>query len=374
MALGQSTSSNENWKQVKHTNAQKRHASESENDRNVKSKLGINPSPIINTKNRFQILSDNNANLSIDSNEETLKTPKPPPIFIPGIVEVKPLTEALNEIAPNNYFLKTIGNNQIKIQPNSVDDYRKIVKKLKDIETNFHTYQAKEQRSYRVVIRNLHHSTDQVELKKEIEEKGHKVTNIYNIKQKITKKPLPLFYIEVAQNINNKSLYDIQYLQYTKVQVEPPNPKRELPQCARCQRYGHTKTYCTRQPRCVKCGNSHTTIECTKELSSPATCALCQGNHPANYKGCIVYKEIQKRKFPAIRERYQPNRTYPTTQETPETLHNTPEVKVTYAEATKTNTANQATENNKLETMLLKLMERMDMMLTLITTLVSKMP
>lgn len=32
-------------------------------------------------------------------------------------------------------------------------------------------------------------------------------------------------------------------------------------------------------------------------------CVLCDGNHPANYKGCIVYKQIQNKKFPKLRDK-----------------------------------------------------------------------
>lgn len=50
--------------------------------------------------------------------------------------------------------------------------------------------------------------------------------------------------------------------------------------------------------RCVKCAGDHKTSECTKkDRNTPATCALCLGNHPANYKGCQVYKEIMDRKL-----------------------------------------------------------------------------
>lgn len=30
----------------------------------------------------------------------------------------------------------------------------------------------------------------------------------------------------------------------------------------------------------------------TKTCFTPATCALCNGNHPANYKGCTIYKDL----------------------------------------------------------------------------------
>lgn len=49
--------------------------------------------------------------------------------------------------------------------------------------------------------------------------------------------------------------------------------------------------------RCVKCGEGHKTAECPKkDRNTPAKCALCSCDHPANYKGCQVYKEILARK------------------------------------------------------------------------------
>ncbi|GFT26392.1 hypothetical protein TNCV_264291 [Trichonephila clavipes] len=45
----------------------------------------------------------------------------------------------------------------------------------------------------------------------------------------------------------------------------------------------HSSKYCTRNPKCVKCGQPHLTRSCTK---TSATCCNCQGNHPANFTGC----------------------------------------------------------------------------------------
>lgn len=153
------------------------------------------------------------------------------------------------------------------------------------------------------MVLRIHYSVDQTELKAEIEEHGHEVINIFNVKDRRTKQPLPLFYIDLKPDANNVSIYKIEELQYTKVKFEEPHKKRTIPQCARCQRYGHTKTYCYRQGRCVKCGQNHLTTECTKPKHTDATCALCNGNHPANYKGCKVYTEIRNRKFQTIREK-----------------------------------------------------------------------
>jgi hypothetical protein len=55
---------------------------------------------------------------------------------------------------------------------------------------------------------------------------------------------------------------------------------------------GHSKTYGTKPYQCVKCGGQHDSKDCTKPRHHPAKCALCGENHPANYKGCSVYKNL----------------------------------------------------------------------------------
>ncbi|GFS79516.1 hypothetical protein NPIL_141191, partial [Nephila pilipes] len=42
--------------------------------------------------------------------------------------------------------------------------------------------------------------------------------------------------------------------------------------------------YCTRNPKCLKCGRPHLTKDCTKDTDPPPpTCAHCQGEHTANH-------------------------------------------------------------------------------------------
>jgi hypothetical protein len=50
--------------------------------------------------------------------------------------------------------------------------------------------QLKEEKSYRVVLKNKHYSINPEEIKTEIENLGHTVTNTWNMKQYKTKQPL----------------------------------------------------------------------------------------------------------------------------------------------------------------------------------------
>lgn len=81
------------------------------------------------------------------------------------------------------------------------------------------------------------------------------------------------------------------------VTVEMRKKPTNLPQCHRCQRYGHTKNYCTLALRCVKCAGNHSHTECTKQPNVKLTCANCGGDHAASYRGCSHHKELQQRRM-----------------------------------------------------------------------------
>jgi hypothetical protein len=43
--------------------------------------------------------------------------PKPPPIFISGVTNIKPLIEVLNTLSKDKYLVKTLYNDQVRVQP-----------------------------------------------------------------------------------------------------------------------------------------------------------------------------------------------------------------------------------------------------------------
>ena len=139
----------------------------------------------------------------------------------------------------------------------------------------------------------MHYSTDIRDIKTEFEILGHTVVNIFNITQNRTNIPLSLFFVDLKPSGNNKDIYQIEALNYTKVTFEPPSPKRNIPQCSKGQRYGHTQAYCYRSPRCVKCAYSHLTKQCPRKEKSENVKSVV----------CAVYKDLQKRTFPPLRSK-----------------------------------------------------------------------
>jgi hypothetical protein len=131
---------------------------------------------------------------------------------------------------------------------------------------------------------------------------GHKISTLWNIRLRLTGYPLSLFYLDIETAASNSGIYHMEYLQSMRVQIEPPHVKQNnIQQCKRCEAYFHTKGYCAHRQRCVKCGKSHSTEQCTLPKTQPATCQHCGESHPASYRGCKVYQGIICTRFSSPR-------------------------------------------------------------------------
>lgn len=244
------------------------------------------------THNQFDILNDEKTEEPV-----TEYIPKPEPIFVTGVIDVTALKETLNKIiVSNSYKMTTLRSGHIiKLMPNDIQTYKTIREQFIANKVAHYTYQLKCERAYRVVLRGLHSTEDTSQIKQDLQEQGHEVRQIVNVLHRSTKEALPIFFVDLEPNKNNKEIFKVSYLGQMKVTFEAPYKKKEIMQCKRCQRFGHTKNQCFRPFRCVKCGNEHPTSMCTKTPDTDATCANCQEKHPASYKGCSKYKQYKER-------------------------------------------------------------------------------
>lgn len=337
----------------------------------------------ISTENSFSPLEKENKNLSEEtvsntnrSEEINITIKKPPPIFVCKVQNIKPLKEHLDNVAKGSYSLRLTAVDQVKVQLFTPELYLPVVESLKNKKTEFYTYQRKQDKPFKVVLRNLHHSTDISLIKEEIEALGHKVVQIYNIKQNVTKFPLPLFSVEIVSDSTNKNIYNINKLLNCIVSFEPPYKKREIPQCYNCQGFGHTKKYCYKTPNCVKCAKSHKTSDCPlKEKVKEVICANCSGNHPASYKGCPARKALQQRLFPTLREK-----GAVTDQENQSTTNRN--IPTSYAQAAGNLNTTESNNNNnnydaftiainKLQETMGQMLSRMDSLFQLLTNVIN---
>jgi len=77
-----------------------------------------------------------------------------------------------------------------------------------------------------------------------------------------------------------------------RVSVESYLAPKGPMQCKRCQRFGHTQRNCGYAPRCVACGGFHLSGGCSIPREHSQCCGR-GGNHTANYRGCVKWKETR---------------------------------------------------------------------------------
>lgn len=355
---------------------------------NKRMRTSATPSPEkeLSTQNRY-------SQLSVDEKDQetstTVKINKPPPIMLYGINNISKLKEVIEQVLEKSqYSFKIVTKNQLRVTTDTVANYKKLMAVVRERKLIGHTFTPKSERPYRIVIKNLHPSTPIEAIKEAIKETGNEVASeIINARHGQTKTPLSTWFVNLVPGVNNDKVKNIKYIYHTCVSIEDPKRKKTIPQCKRCQQYGHTKNYCLRPYRCVKCAESHNTMDCPKkDRKEPAKCALCLGDHAANYKGCVVFKEIQKRKFqsrPPTNEKSQNTKQETTANTSQPTFSqyssNKPMInpEVTYASVI---AGTSTTPPTNLEQILAKQAEKLDRLIDqmgtlmgLLTTIVNKL-
>jgi len=171
--------------------------------------------------NRFSPLAQSNDDVHMETDTSTniaqTKLPLSPPIFIKTeIMQFNLFCKSIKQLTQPDGFLCKSSVNGLKLNTYTTDSYHKTEKFLKEKKVNFHTYQLKDKKSYRVVIRHLHFTPVDT-IKDELNSKGFSVRNIINALHYQTKNPLPLFFVDLEPSPSNKDIFAIDTLYYTKM-------------------------------------------------------------------------------------------------------------------------------------------------------------
>jgi len=127
----------------------------------------------------------------------------------------------LNFVALRNDFLKLLGaenflfksfTNDLKILTKNSDSYKAVIKYLNENKAEYHTYHQRENKAFRIVIRNIHPSTPLNKIGIAIQEIGFTVRQVANVRHKITKKNLPLFFVDLEPAEINKDMKALCYI------------------------------------------------------------------------------------------------------------------------------------------------------------------
>nr|AAS13458.1 putative RNA binding protein [Drosophila simulans]UFQ43034.1 putative RNA binding protein [Drosophila melanogaster]CAA35586.1 ORF1 for putative RNA binding protein [Drosophila melanogaster] len=264
-----------------------------------------NENSAVNNSNRYAILADS---ATEQPNEKTVGEPKktrPPPIFIRE-QSTNALVNKLVALIGDSKFhiipLKKGNIHEIKLQIQTEADHRIVTKYLNDAGKNYYTYQLKSCKGLQVVLKGIEATVTPAEIIEALKAKNFSAKTAINILNK-DKVPQPLFKIELEPELQALKknevhpIYNLQYLLHRRITVEEPHKRINPVQCTNCQEYGHTKAYCTLKSVCVVCSEPHTTANCpkNKDDKSVKKCSNCGEKHTANYRGCVVYKELKSR-------------------------------------------------------------------------------
>lgn len=299
------------------------------------------------SQNKFYLLKPTEESTDVSTKTtQQQKHNKVPPIFLHNANNHNAIIEDITKIVSKEFITKYTSN-YLRINLTDEADYRKLTKFYTENQLKFHTFHNPEESPLTVVVRNIPISLKEEEILNELKLTKLPVLKVVRLLNK-HKKPLPLCYVDLTKSDEANEIYKLEKLFHSIVSVEPRRKSRDIPQCTRCQRYGHTKNYCQLEPRCVKCKGNHLYTQCLKSSDEPPVCVNCTEQHSANYKGCSYYQSM-KSKLTRNHQHVSPQNQNPNSTTTAAITnenfprHTATRPSMSYSEAAR----NQRTQNNQ---------------------------
>ncbi|KAL4125739.1 hypothetical protein QTP88_009979 [Uroleucon formosanum] len=229
--------------------------------------------------------------------DDTLKIP---PLFILNITQYSQFRNEISKIISNE-FIATYKYGRIKVNLETVNDFRTLTKYLDEKKYEYYTYRLKTEKDISAIIRNLPMSITEFEVMEELKILEYPVKSVTRLTNK-DKTPTPLIAVQLTNHHKSQEIFKLNKLLNCIVITEPRRKSKDPPQCTNCQRFGHLHKSCKLQPRCVKCNLSRHYSNCDKTSEIPPNCVNCNGAHPANYRGCTYFKNIKNKKTNYIKK------------------------------------------------------------------------
>ncbi|GBM13938.1 putative RNA-directed DNA polymerase from transposon BS [Araneus ventricosus] len=247
------------------------------------------PAKLIEISNKYEVLNSEEINETIEVNDNPdnrkqaaeepgkVEKSKIPPIMLKYVKNYVDILDVIRTTCgpTENKF----GNGYIKIFTISIEQYQRVQSTLKVQGFDYYLVRPIDKRPLKVVIKDLPLDHDTDVIKNCLKKHGFVIGKVTSLTQFRTRQPLPFFLVEVGKSeISTKSeeIFKLQNLNHLSITVDPYRGRKKTIQCFKCNRFNHTAELCSMTPRCLKCGQSHTTIECEiKQRIEKPICINC---------------------------------------------------------------------------------------------------
>ena len=143
--------------------------------------------------------------------------------MVTGVENYKELYELLKTQAKNEFLVKLLNNNIYKVNVTNSDDYRGITGALNKTKTSWYSYENKQNRPIRVIIKNLHHTWSSDDIVRYLQDQNIKAISAVNKLKFKSKEPLDMFLVSFDASEDIKRIYEIKTILNTVVKIEHLN-------------------------------------------------------------------------------------------------------------------------------------------------------
>lgn len=265
--------------------------------------------------NSFGSLSDDDPGETIHTIKKTrpLKVKKPPPVVVhnlnPADIENK-----LNSININKgNITRRLTKSGTKLFVTTNEEFKLLKNHLETSQTNFYTYTLDEDKVSRYVMYGLP-DFDVNQVRQAIATST--TVDPIDVKKMIIKKPLYqghtnyLIYFKKTSRLNLQSLKLVNGMFGYRIYWDTYKKSNGPVQCHNCQEYFHSSRNCRLPSRCMRCGGSHKSSDCsyldttTKRIpDQKVKCVNCQGKHTSNSKDCPLRQQIIRQREQALTQK-----------------------------------------------------------------------
>jgi hypothetical protein len=238
-----------------------------------------------------QTNNQNNHNIQPQTNDST---PKIPPLFIANITKFSQFRLEISEVITND-FTATSKNDKIKVNVETVDDFRTLTKFLDDKKYEYYTYRLKNEKDISAIIRNLPTSITEFEAMEELSRLNFPVKSVFRLSNK-DMTLTPIMAIQLENNPLSQDIFKLIMFQSSALLMNQCPPKLITAPIS-WQTFRHKLNInlsCTRQYKNPE--DINTSIEyLTNTIKNSINQAMTKSNKTVNHSPHFLPTSIQNR-------------------------------------------------------------------------------